>query len=459
MNDSRIEQLLNLAGGQENIRLVQHDDVNTTTLTLLNRKGLNLSLPVVSNLDADIRITGDQCYITLEDEFSQLYHMLQVMGVRKAEGDALPETRRTRKKSLLYFISDVFRPLMPAILGVAVLKIVLAIITLFNVYSSTDSSSLMDSQTFLIFKSIGDNVYYLLPILVAVSTAYRLKSNVYVAAAIGGLMFYPQMTALLSGEEDVHFMGVPIVSQALFFSASIWVILTIYAASYLERVVERISPRAFKGILAPLLTFLILVPLVLMILGPLGTWIDQQLPDVVDSLLNDVPIVAIMLLGAVYSLMMIAGLHYWLVPVMINELMVNGFSLIIPVMLVAFVAQAGASLATGLRSNQREFRKLAFWATGTALLGTPEPAMYAVNMRKRASFYSALLGGAAGGLYFGLLSVKAVALGGSGSLLDIPLFMEAGSLNLLHVCVGLVISFCVSGVFTYWMIGKERKHA
>lgn len=75
----------------------------------------------------------------------------------------------------------------------------------------------MDSQTFLIFKSIGDSVYYLLPILVAISTAYRLKSNVYVAAAIGGLMFYPQMTALLSGEEDVHFMGVPIVSQAFFF--------------------------------------------------------------------------------------------------------------------------------------------------------------------------------------------------------------------------------------------------
>ena len=138
--------------------------------------------------------------------------------------------------------------------------------------------------------------------------------------------------------------------------------------------------------------------------------------------------------------------------------MVNGFSLIIPVMLVAFVAQAGASLATGLRSKQREFRKLAFWATGTALLGTPEPAMYAVNMRKRASFYSALLGGAAGGLYFGLMSVKAVALGGSGSLLEIPLFMEEGSLNLLHACVGLIISFCVSGMFTYLMLGKERKH-
>ncbi|MFE6076886.1 PTS transporter subunit EIIC [Paenibacillus sp. NPDC057886] len=458
MNDKQIEALLKLAGGKENIRHVQRD-MDTTTLILRDRNRMDISVSDVLDLGANIRITSDYCSITHEDEFSQLYNRLQGMGVGKEEGDTLQETRRTSKKSLLYFISDVFKPLMPAILGAAVLKIVLAIITLFNVYSSTDSSSLMDGQTFLIFKSIGDSVYYLLPILVAVSTAYRLKSNVYVAAAIGGLMLYPQMTALLSGEEDVHFIGVPIVSQAVFFSAAIWVILTICAASYLEKVVERISPSVFKGILAPLLTFLILVSLVLMVLGPLGTWIDQQLPDVVDSLLNDAPIVAIMLLGAVYTLMMIAGLHYWLVPVMINELVTNGFSLIIPVMLVAFVAQAGASLATGLRSKQREFRNLTFWATGTALLGVLEPAMYAVNMRKRASFYSALLGGAAGGLYFGLLSVKAFAVGGSGSLLEIPLFIEEGSLNLLHACVGLIISFSVSGVFTYWMIGKEQKHA
>lgn len=457
MNDKQIEVLLKLAGGKENIRHVQRD-MDTTTLTLRDRNRMDIPGSDVLELGANIRITRDYCSIAYEDEFSQIYHTLQAMGVGKPEGDALPETRRIRKKSFLYFISDVFRPLMPAILGAAVLKIVLAIITLFNVYSSTDSSSLMDSQTCLIFKSIGDSVYYLLPILVAISTAYRLKTNVYVAAAIGGLMFYPQMTALLSGEEDVHFMGVPIVSQAFFFSASIWVILTICALSYLERVVERISPRVFKGILASLLTFLILVPLILIILGPIGTLIDQQLPDVVGSFLNDAPVVAIMLLGAVYSLMLIAGLHYWLLPMIINELMVNGFSLILPVMLVAFVAQAGASLATGLRSKQWEFRKLAFWATGTALLGVPEPAIYAVNMRKRASFYSALLGGAAGGLYFGLLSVKAVALGGSGSLLEIPLFMEVGSLNLLHVCVGIIISFCVPGVFTYWMLGKERKH-
>ncbi|WP_405153474.1 PTS transporter subunit EIIC [Paenibacillus sp. FSL K6-0108] len=455
MKDRHIEQLLNLAGGQENIRHVQHN-VNTTTLTLHNGTGVNMSLPVVSNLDADIRITGGQCYITLKDEFSQLYNTLQGMGVGKEEEESLQETGRTDRNSfsLLHFISDVFKPLMPAILGAAVLKIVLAVITLFNVYSSTDSSSLMDSQTFLIFKSIGDSVNYLLPILVAISTAYRLKSNVYVAAAIGGLMLYPQMTALLSGEEDVHFMGVPIVSQTVFFLAPLWMIVTIGAASWLEKRVERISPSALKGVLAPALILMIIVPIVLLVLGPLGTWVDEHLSGVIESLLNHAPVVLIMLLGAIMSLLMITGLHYWLFPILINELMTNGFTIVLPAMLVAFVAQAGAALAAGLRSEQPEFRKLAFWASVTALFGVTEPAMFAVNMRRRASFYAAMLGGAVGGLYFGLLSVKALVIGGTVSLLDIPFYIEEGTFNMLHTCIGICIAFVGSGALAYWMAGR-----
>ncbi|WP_427051218.1 hypothetical protein [Paenibacillus sp. TC-CSREp1] len=56
-----------------------------------------------------------------------------------------------------------------------------------------------------------------------------------------------------------------------------------------------------------------------------------------------------------------AGLHYWLVPLMLNELMTNRFSVIIPAMFVAFTARSGAALAAGLRSRQPVLRKLAFW--------------------------------------------------------------------------------------------------
>lgn len=105
---------------------------------------------------------------------------------------------------------------MPVLVGAAILKIILGLITVINSLGSEDTS-LVSSQTWMIWSSIGNSAFYLLPILVAISTAYRLKSNLYVAAAIGGLMLYPQMTTVFSSGEDIHFMGVPLVSQAPFF--------------------------------------------------------------------------------------------------------------------------------------------------------------------------------------------------------------------------------------------------
>ncbi|WP_340028757.1 PTS transporter subunit EIIC [Paenibacillus sp. FSL H7-0940] len=458
MHDTQIEDWLKLAGGKENIKLVEHDK-GTTTLALKESTQLNMSALTSADVVANIRVTGEQCHLTIRDESSLIYNTLLGMDAWDSTGTTLQEAGHTKKNgfSILHFVSDVFRPLMPAILGAAVIKIIVAIIALMDTYSSADSSALMDSQTFTIFRIIGDSVFYVLPILVAISTAYRLKSNIYVAASIGGLMFYPEMTMLMSGEKEVHFLGLPLVSQPAFYSTPIWVILTICAAACLERVIERWSPKFFKGMVAPFLTLLILVPLVLMILGPVGTWIDEYLPEALNSLVANAPVLSVMLLGAVFSLMLIIGLHYWLIAIIINEMVMNGGSMVIAAMLVAIVGQTGAALANGIRSKEPTSRSLAFWATGTALLGVVEPALYAVNMRKRSSFYAALLGGAAGGLYFGLLSVKAFAMVGNPSLVSLPLFIEEGGLNLLHTCIGVVIAFGVSGGLTYWMAGKGQK--
>ncbi|MEO2206665.1 PTS transporter subunit EIIC [Paenibacillus pabuli] len=460
MNDRQFEEILKLAGGKENIRQVTREE-QATVLVLEDNSKVDMSVPIATDLEVTVRITGAECRLTIRDEFSYYHLLLGDIGARESmHNHPKREEKLLNRKSFLVlpFISDVFRPIMPAILGAAVFKIVLAIITLISAYGFSEPSSFLQSQTFMILKSIGESAFYLLPVLAAISTARQLKSNIYVAAAISGLMFYPQMSYLLSGQEEVHFMGVPMVSQAAFFSATLWMIITISAASYVERAVERFSPKMLQGILAPALTLGILVPLVLLVLGPLGSWIDKRMPAAVDSLLTDAPVLAVMLLGATFALMLFAGLHYWLVPLMLNELMTNGFSVIIPAMFVAFTAQAGAALAAGLRSRQPEFRKLAFWATGTALLGIPEPAIYAVNMRRRASFYAALIGGAIGGLYFGIVSVKSFALSDSAGLLQIPAFMEDGTLNVIHACVGLVVAFVVSGALTYWLTGRSTNN-
>ncbi|GGH46839.1 hypothetical protein GCM10008014_09750 [Paenibacillus silvae] len=362
--------------------------------------------------------------------------------------------KANRASRLLHFVADVFRPLMPVLLGAAVLKCILGLIVVIDSFGEQESS-FMNSQTWMIWKSIGDSAFYLLPVLVAISTAHRLRSNLYVAGAIGGLMLYPQMVQLMASGEEVHFMKVPLVSQAPFYSASLWVVAAIAIVSWVERHVERLSPEWLKGILAPALALGLMVPVVLIVLGPLGEWSGAQLSEGINSLLSDSPVLLLMLLGALIPLLMLMGMHYWLIPIAINELMMTGSTTLLPVMLVAFVAQAGAALAAGLRSEQTQSRKMSFWASGAALFGVTEPAMYAINMRSWVTFGGAMLGGALGGLYFGLLSVKSLVLGGTGSLLDLPFYVEEGTLNMLHTCIGIFIAYVISTLFAYMLMRRK----
>ena len=159
MHDTQIEDWLKLAGGKENIKLVEHEK-DTTTLVLKDSTQLNMSVLTSTYVVADIQVTGEQCHLTIRDESSLIYNTLLGMNNWDLTGTALQEAGQTKKNrfSILHFVSDVFRPLMPAILGAAVIKIIVAIIALMDTYSSADSSALMDSQTFTIFRIIGDNV-------------------------------------------------------------------------------------------------------------------------------------------------------------------------------------------------------------------------------------------------------------------------------------------------------------
>ena len=458
MLNKEIEEWLRLAGGKENVTRIEQS-LDSTILILKDRTQMDLSLLASTTVEADVQFTGEQCRLNIKDVSGSIYNTMQELKIGDDVESKLEGSTSTRKKrfSPIRFVSDIFIPLMPVILGAGVFKILLAIIMLIDSLSS-ESSSLMESQTFMVFRIIGDSAFYLIPILAAVSTARLLKSNVYVAAVLGGLMFHPEVASLFSGEQTVYFLEVQLANQPAFYSAVIWVILVVCAAAYLERGIKRLHLKGIPDIVAPFLTLIILVPVMLLVLGTVGEWIESRLPEFMDTMVADHPILAVILMGAFSLLLTMTGALYMLLPTLINELVTNGSSVILGGMLVAVVAQAGASLALGLRSRDASFRKLAFWASGTALLGISQPAFYAVNMRRKSSFYAAILGGAAGGLYLGLLSVQAFILVGGLSLLELPMFVEEGSLNLLHAIVGVVIAFTVSCVLTYILYGKKEKN-
>jgi PTS system beta-glucosides-specific IIC component len=214
-------------------------------------------------------------------------------------------------------------------------------------------------------------------------------------------------------------------------------------------------PRDQEGIASAVLTLLVLIPAVVLVLGPLGIFLNDHIGDAIASLMGNAPVLNLLLLGLVYSLLVMTGLQFVLIPLMLNELAANGSTMLLPATAAAMMGHAGAALAVALREQRPDSRRLAFWAAGAALLGTPEPAMYAVNMKRRAAFGSALLGGAAGGLYIGLFSVKAVAFGGGLSLLEFPLLLDEGTPSLLQGMTGIILAYVFAAALAFWLLGRK----
>ncbi|MGR6545156.1 PTS transporter subunit EIIC [Paenibacillus tundrae] len=455
-----VSDILRITGGEDNIRGAEHQ-LRAITLVLKDRTKADFSILSTKQFTANVHLEGDRCRIELESESEALevfntltgsYHVHKI-----ADGEQEIKLEAKRSFSVLHFVSDVFRPLLPVILGAGLIKVILGIILLLNQLIS-DDPMLMDEPIFNLLSMIANTPVYLLPVLIAVSTAYRLRSNMYVAASIGGFMFYPEVSMWLNGEKTARLFGVEIISQPSLYSSVPWVILAVIVSAYLERKINSRAPRAFQGIGASILSLVILVPLMLLILGIIGTFVDDYAGEWISSLVESAPVLAVMLIAAFFSLLMIAGLQYCLFPIIIYEITSAGYSIVLPAMFVAMFGHAGAALAVALRSRRGETKRTAVWSSVVALLGVPEPAIYAVNMSKRIAFYSALLGGGIGGLYMGLTSVSISVISGSfGSLFQIPLFIEEGSLNVLHACIGLAVSFVVAGALTYWLTGRQAK--
>lgn len=177
------------------------------------------------------------------------------------------------------------------------------------------------------------------------------------------------------------------------------ILLAIWISSYVEKWIDRITPTSLKLIFVPTFTLLIVVPVTLITVGPLGAIIGNYLSVGVNYLFQHAGLIAMVLLAGTFSLIIMTGMHYALVPIMLNNITQNGYDYLMPAMFLANMGQAGASFAVFLRSRNKTFKSLSMTTSITALMGITEPAMYGVNMRLKKPFVSALLGAAVGGAF------------------------------------------------------------
>lgn len=336
------------------------------------------------------------------------------------------------------FISSVFTPFLGAMAGAGVLKGLLALFVAVGWMQQT-------SGTYQIWYAAGDAFFFFLPMMLAFTAAKQLKVNQFVAVALAGALVYPALASAISSPKGLDFFGIHVVPTT-YSSSVIPVLLAIWVLSYIEPVLDKILPESVRNILTPLFALMIMTPLTLLVVGPLGTSVGTLLSSGVSAIYNFAPFLAGIIMGALWQVFVIFGVHWTFVPVMINNISKLGYDPLLPILTVAVISQAGAALGVFLKIKDAKMKSLAGSSVLTALLGITEPTIYGVTLKLKKPFICATIAGAIGGAIAAAGGAHANAFT-LPSLLAIPAYLGKGFTS---VIIGLVVAFVLGTVLTYF---------
>lgn len=388
-----------------------------------------------------------QLQVIIGPDVGNVCKAMRQVGNLKNEGQGGEVGKKPIVSRVLDTISGIFTPILPAIVAAGMMQAVMALLTNFT---SIDTSG----STMVIINVIANAAFYFLPVMIAFSAAKKFNCNPFMAVFLGGILLHPDLINLFAQETAATFFGIPVVS-ASYASSVIPIILGVWLMSYVERLADKVSPNCLKFLMKPLLTIMITAPITLIVLGPLGSILGGYLAQFIQFLNGKAGWLVLMFMGCFTPFIVMTGMHYSLFPLVFQSLATFGYETIMSVgSLPSNMAQGAACFSVALKTKNLEMRQIAVSAGITAVLGITEPALYGVTLKLKRPLMAVMAGGAAGGLYAGLVGLRAFGFVTPG-LTAFPVYIGPDN-NLLNFAICCIISFVITFVLT-WILGFEEE--
>lgn len=436
------QEVVNLVGGKENINTVYHCQ---TRLRFKLKDESKANQEALNNMDgvAKCLISGGVFQVVIGTHVKDVFEEVEKIVGPLEDKEQVQGEKKGILSVIIDFISGTFQPIIPALSGAGMVKAVLAILITFKIIST-------ESQTYYILNFFADAVFYFLPMMLAYSEAQKLRCNPILAASVAGIMMHPNWNALVSAGKAVKLFEVIPFTLTTYTSTVIPIILVILVQSYVEKYLEKWIPQAVKLVFVPMLTFLIMGPLALAVLGPIGSIVGGYLATFFKFLSTTAAWAPAVLIGGFLPIMVMFGLHNGVAPLGVMQMGELGYDSIFgPGCVCSNIAQATASAVVALRTKDKKMKQLATSGSITAYMGITEPTLYGVNLPKKYPLIASMIGGAAGGLYEGLTHTHRFATGSSG-LPAVFLYIGNDTMTYFYnILIALVISFVVTAIVTY----------
>lgn len=446
------QKIIELVGGKDNIisaahcatrlRMVLKDEskANIEELEKLEEvKG------VFSNTGQFQIILGQGFVNKVYKEFVKLAD-LKESSTSDLKKDAMQKMNPIQR--LARILSNIFVPIIPAIVASGLLMGLLGMFKTFNLVNP-------DSGLFILVDMFSNAAFVFLPILVAFSAAKEFGANPFLAAALGGIMIHPalQNAWTIGGgiEKTINVFGLN-VAMVGYQGTVLPILIAVWILGIVERNVRKIVPEVLDILLTPFLTIMITGFISLTVIGPVGRLIGEGISFTLNFAYNKIGALAGLIFGGLYSTIVITGIHHSFHAIEAELIKNVGANLLLPIWSMANVAQGGAAFAVYFKTKNAKMKSVALPAATSCLLGITEAAIFGVNLRLMKPFIAAAIGGALGGAYVVATKVAMTAVGVTG----IPGTAIVQTTSMVNYLVGMVIAFASAFVATY-VLGFEEK--
>ncbi|AHI11635.1 Phosphotransferase system enzyme II [Lactobacillus helveticus H9] len=468
--DNLAKTIIQDVGGKDNINSVVHC---ATRLRFKLKDEKKVNDDALKDTDGVVTVVkaGGQYQVVIGNEVADVYDaVLKEVGFpgggQVPDDDGADDDSSFIDKAVA-LISGIFTDILAPLSAGGIIKGLVVMCASLGWLSKT-------SGAYQILYAIGDSIFFFLPVFLGFTAARRFHMNQFIGAAIGATLTYPSMVALASSKtilstlfkgtafaSEVHttFFGIPVITMN-YSSTVLPVIFTVWFASIIDHWAKKWISTVVQMFLVPVATMIIALPVAFIVIGPVMTWVGDVIGAVMQGIYNFSPIVAGILMCALWQVLVIFGVHWGIVAVTTADLAALGYDPILALSCMVCYAQVGVVLAMIKQTKEKKLKETATGAFFSGLFGVTEPAIYGVTLPRRIPFILSCIGGAISGAVIGAFHSVLYMLPSMG-IFAIPAYAnpKGGSMTpVIGVVIAGVVAF-VSGFILQLLFGKKSVDA
>ncbi len=438
--------------GEENITSAAHC---ATRLRLVLKESPSAEVTAqISSMPAVIQVVekGGQYQIVIGTHAKDVYEELaQIMHLDEKDS-SIPEEKGSLLNRIIATMSAVFAPFVYILAAAGLVQGCLIIIKLI-------APAFENTGTYAVLSFISWTPFTFLPAMIAVTASKHFKCNTFIALWCCLALVNPDwgsMAAKIADGENIKFL-IFNMAQTTYTSSVLPPLFLVLVLAYLERFMDKYLPDVIKPLATPFICAIIMVPVTILVIGPISDMLANGIAVGYNYLYNTVPAIAALLIGGFWEVAVIFGVHWGVTPMVMANFQNYGCDSFQAVQTCAVVAQAAACFGVMIKTCDKEMKKVSLSAGLTGIFGITEPAIYGVTLRLKKPFIAGCISGALGALVVAFFGSKNYVYAGlPGLLTTVNSISSTDSMSFPGMLIGCAVS-TVAAIILVQVIGCDEK--